>query len=292
MGSVDYPDLFTNPDQWPHARRQTDVFQFYGNNVFGFPYDIGGDNVLDTFVEVDAFQKLNDWGIPIALELGVVKFFACEAQSWVDYADLTINNIESNRGRVSFIALDEPLLGGQVIEGEQTCGYTPKETAAVVAEYMRQVTRNHPDVRIGTIETIPPQSADEVGQWIVTLEEVGAKPAFLHLDVEISLGIEDPSFLAELVELQEFSEQRDIPFGMILTADWQVADSDQSYFESVVAWADALATGMGRPTHLIFQSWMGPAASGRHEIPVNIPEDNPDVYSHTRLILEGLDLFE
>ena len=31
---------------------------------------------------------------------------------------------------------------------------------------------------------------------------------------------------------------------------------------------------------------------GLHEVPVNLPEDDPDVYSHTRLILEVLELME
>jgi hypothetical protein len=78
MGSVDYPDLFSRPKQWRTARNRVDVFKFYANTVSGFPYDIGGDNVLSTFVDVDAFQKLNRWGIAIAVETGAVKFFGCQ----------------------------------------------------------------------------------------------------------------------------------------------------------------------------------------------------------------------
>ena len=292
MGSIDFPELFSQPEQWSAARERVDVFKFYGNSVAGFPYDIGGDNVLDTFVDVDAFQRLHGWGIATALELGVVKFFECEPEPWAEYADLTIGNIESNGGRVSFIAMDQPLLGGQLVENGETCGYTIEETAEVVARFKRAVQANHPDVVIGTIETIPPQSADDVREWILALEEAGAKPAFLHLDVEISLGIDDPEFVAELAGLQEFSEQRGIPFGLILTADWQVADSDQAYFQSVMEWAGSIDERLGRPGHLVFQSWIGPAASGLHEMPVNLPENDPNVSTHTRLILDGLDVFD
>jgi hypothetical protein len=291
MGSVDFPELFSRPELWPAAREQVDVFKFYGNTVSGFPYDIGGDNILPTFVEVGAFAKLHEWGIAVALEAGAVKFFACEAQSWADYTILGIDNIEANGGRVSFVSMDEPLLGGQLVENGQTCGYTIEETAEVVATYMDLVHQAHPELAIGTIETIPPQTADEVELWLGALEAAGAKPAYLHLDVEVATGITDSAFVGELAELTAFAEGLDIPVGFILTADLAAADSDQGYHSSVMKWADSVAKQLGRPTHLVFQSWIGPAPSGLHEMPVNLPDNDPDVYSHTRLILDALEVF-
>jgi hypothetical protein len=32
---------------------------------------------------------------------------------------------------------------------------------------------------------------------------------------------------------------------------------------------------IGRPQHIIFQSWQGPAPSGHHEVPINLPENDP-----------------
>jgi hypothetical protein len=288
MGSVDFPELFSDPDRWKTARAQVDVFQFYANTLSGDPYDIGGDNVLDTFVDVGAFGKLHKWGIPIAIEAGVIKFFACKHGSWAEYANRAIDNVESSGGRVSFIAMDEPLLGGRLEEGGKSCRYSANEAATEVAAFMEAIRRAHPEVQVGTIETIPPQTVAEVEEWITALEAAGAKPAFLHLDVEVADGIANRRFVAGLRRLRDFSEARGIPFGLILTADWQVADSDEAYYRSVMNWAAAIRDGMGRPTHAIFQSWMGPAASGLHEMPRNLPEDAPRVFSHTRLILDGL----
>jgi len=291
MGSVDFPQLFSEPELWVSAREQVDVFKFYGNNVWGFPYDIGGDNVLDTFVEVDAFQKLHEWGTAVALELGVVKFFACEPQSWVDYADLTINNIESNGGRVSFIAMDEPLIGGQVVENGETCGYSMEQTAQVVAEFSRAVTTSHPEVLIGDIEAYPHYSAADLEHWLVVLGEAGVVPAFFHLDVDIErVRVEGQDVASDLIRLRDFSEDRGIPFGVIFTSNWTASGSDPSYYQSTLEWAATVAAALGRPPHVVFQSWMGPAESGRHEVPINLPESSPDVYSHTRLVLDGLDV--
>ena len=292
MGSLDFPDLFAEPARWATAREAVDVFQFYANSVSGDPYDIGGDNVLETFVEVDAFAQLYEWDIPVAIEAGVIKFFACTHGSWAEYANRAIDNIEANGGRVSFIAMDEPLLGGQLVEGETTCGYTMEEAAAEVAAFVVAVHDKHPDVRIGTIETSPPQTVHEVDAWMAALEAAGATPAFLHLDVEVADGIANPAFVAELAWLRDATEARGIPFGLILTADWQVAASDATYVESVRQWALAIGDGMGRPTHVVFQSWMGPAASGFHEIPINLPDDDPASFSHTRLIIDGLELLD
>jgi hypothetical protein len=152
------------------------------------------------------------------------------------------------------------------------------------------VRAEHPDVQIGTIETSPPQSVEEIDAWMGALAAAGAAPAFLHLDVEVADGISNPAFLAEIAWLRDASEGRGIPFGLILTADWQVATSDATYVQSVLEWAAAIRDGMGRPAHVVFQSWIGPAASGFHEMPVNLPDDDPTLPSHTRLILDGLDV--
>jgi hypothetical protein len=56
-------------------------------------------------------------------------------------------------------------------------------------------------------------------------------------------------------------------------------------------WIRTVNNAIGQPQHVIFQSWLGPAANGVHEVPINLPENDPSVYSHTRLIIEGLDVF-
>ena len=56
-------------------------------------------------------------------------------------------------------------------------------------------------------------------------------------------------------------------------------------------WIRSLNAAIGKPQHVIFQSWLGPSANGVHEVPINLPENDPSVSSHTRLIIEGLDVF-
>src|SRR3972149_4848445 len=77
MGSTDYPELFTKPEQWSVAREKINVFKFYTQNLLDDPCTICGDNILHTFARVDAFRKLPDWGIAIGAEVGAVKPWGC-----------------------------------------------------------------------------------------------------------------------------------------------------------------------------------------------------------------------
>ena len=292
MGSVDFPELFSHPDRWATAREAVAVFGFSANSMSGDPYDIGGDNVLDTFVAVDAFAQLYEWGIPIAVEGGAVKFFACDHASWAEYANSAIANVEAHGGRVTFFTMDEPLLGGQLVENGMACSYTIDETAAEVAEFVADVAAAHPDVRIGVVEPYPHIAADELLAWLSALADAGAAPAFFHLDVDMErVAVEGHDVAGDLARLADGSAAAGVPFGVILTSNWTEAGTDAGYMASTLEWAGVVQGAIGRPTHLVVQSWQGPAASGRHEVPVNLP-DEVGAISHTRLILDLLALFE
>jgi len=77
MGSRDYAELFTNPEQWDAARARIDVFQFFSQNVLDAPCAICGDNTLHTFVQAKAFETLRSWGMPVAIEVSAVKEWGC-----------------------------------------------------------------------------------------------------------------------------------------------------------------------------------------------------------------------
>jgi hypothetical protein len=58
-----------------------------------------------------------------------------------------------------------------------------------------------------------------------------------------------------------------------------------------MAWVRTVNEAIGKPQQVIFQSWQGPAKDGFNEVPINLPEGDPSVYSHTRLLLDGLAVF-
>ena len=56
-----------------------------------------------------------------------------------------------------------------------------------------------------------------------------------------------------------------------------------------MSWIEIVRSAIGVPEDSIFQSWFQ-APDGVKDVPVNVPEDDPAIYSHTRLVNDGWDL--
>ena len=167
-----------------------------------------------------------------------------------------------------------------------------EETAAVTLKYIERLTAAHPLISVGDIEPYPYFSIPQLKEWILALENKGVSLAFFHLDVDTErVRGEGKDVAADLKALNQFCQEHQIPFGVIFTSNWTQAGSDPTYFDSTMAWIRTVNEAIGMPQQVIFQSWQGPAPSGAHEIPINLPQNDPSVYSHTRLIIEGLDVF-
>jgi hypothetical protein len=68
---------------------------------------------------------------------------------------------------------------------------------------------------------------------------------------------------------------------------------DQFYYERTMNWVTFVNDADLVYDHSIYQSWVFPVYTtgyGPNEIPINLPEDDPEIYSHTRLINEALSI--
>ena len=208
-------------------------------------------------------------------------------------AKAAIQNIRVNGGTVTFLAMDEPFIGGELVINGNTCGYTMEQSASVTSQFIRLVKAAYPHIIVGDTEPYPYFSAHELEQWIVALEDRGATPAFFHLDVDIErVRVERQDVIADLQRLSQFCQEHRIPFGVIFTSNWRAAGSSRAYFDSTMEWIRTVNDAIGKPQHVLFQSWQGPTANGVHEVPINLPQNEPSDYSHIRLINEGLDVFD
>ncbi len=292
MGSTDYGELFTMPQNWSIARAKINVFKFYTQNLLDDPCDICGNNTLQTFIRVDAFRKLNEWNLATAIEVGAVKEWGCTGEQEFRVANAAVRNVQLNGGTVSLLAMDEPLIGGQQMTNGQTCGLTPEQIAAATKHFVDQVRTIYPKMIIGDIEPYPYFSVSELEQWISVLKTHGVIPAFFHLDVDLErVRVEKHDVSADLQTLRTFYMQQNIPFGVIFTSNWQAAGSNRAYFDSTLQWIHTVKDAIGAPQQMIFQSWQGPAPSGAHESPINLPQNDPENHSHVRLINDGLAVF-
>jgi hypothetical protein len=296
MGSQDFAELFTKPEQWSQARSRIDVLKFFPQNLVYSPSPLLGDNNLNAFVRVDAFRKLADWGIAIDIDVGAVKEWGCGTREFRQ-ANETIQNVVSHGGVVTILDMDEPFMGGQLTANGLTCGFTMEQSADATAQFVGLVKDAYPDMLVGETEPYPYFSVAELEGWTRALEDRGVHLAHFHIDVDPVYARDlGRDVAADLRELSGFLQEHGIPFGVILTSDWTDAGSNRAYFESTLAWLRAVNAAIGRPPHVLFQSWQGDPADrahqGLHWVPINLPENDPAVYSHTRLILEGLEVFD
>jgi len=285
-GSIDYLDLFTQPDEWSLARQVIDVFKFYQQHTQTPAPDIVGPNSFDALARVGAFRMLTGWKKKIAIEAGAVKDFYCTTDASGMNASIadtvaSIHAVQAAGGTVSYIAMDEPFVSGR----EKVCGGPALEpTAERVATYVAGVKTAFPSVSVGLIEAYPFSSADAIETEVSLLQARGATPAFLHMDVDWHLSGR-AAFLRDMPALQAFAASLHIPFGIIVTG--YNGNADALYAADAYGITELIAstfqTWSRMPDHLIVQSWAA-TDSGLLITPANL--DDRRAFSHTSLVRE------
>ena len=285
-GTLDYLQLFDNPDQWTRARSVISVFKFYAQHTQTPASATVGPNTYDALVRAGAFRQLATWKIKTALEAGSVKEFWCtpdpsgmqaSVQSTLD----AVKAIEDAGGQVSYLAMDEPWVSGRA----KVCdGPALEPTADRVATYMAAVGRAHPAVKIGLIEAYPFSSADALETIVQLMRARGVPPAFLHMDVDWH-RLQPGDFARDMKRLQAFAGSLNIPFGIIIVG--YNGDADALYASDTGGLTDLIGDTFqaweAMPQQIIFQSWVV-SATGQFITPSNLPEARP--YTHTNLLWE------
>jgi hypothetical protein len=277
------------------------------------PSQLAADSVSRTnsyreLVEVDAFRKLKAWNIDVAVEAPAVKEWDCRAESTVAVTRDYLNNIRKAGGSPRFVTMDEPLLSGT-----SRCGLSLTETAIRTAGYALKLRSDPLPPEIGDIEPYPSVDLAQLKLWIETLGSSGLTLAFFHLDIDLNdVDLNHPMDLVpDLRSLQTFQRQRGIPFGIIFWSGQDPEWSDATYGAQVMDFVRRVHHAIDRPDQAIFQSWVlrasvscagrkdcstsrpncGPAdppTCGAHSVPLNLPEQADNGFSHTRLLLEAL----
>ncbi|MCD4819168.1 MAG: T9SS type A sorting domain-containing protein [Candidatus Cloacimonetes bacterium] len=176
-----------------------------------------------------------------------------------------------------------------------------------VAAYILQMEEWFPEIPIGQIGLYPEVGIEQFMEWIIALEARDIFLPFLHIDVHgtrvdqyLSFGY-DIDIVSDMLELKSFLEVHNVDFGIIFTDPYWSSQAweediytDSFYYERTMNWVNFVNDGNIEPDHSIFQSWIYPVYStgyGPNEIPINLPEYDLSVYSHTRLINEATSIF-
>jgi hypothetical protein len=285
-GTLDYLQLFENPEQWTRARSVISVFKFYAQHTQTPASATVGPNTYDALVRAGAFRKLSAWHIKTALEAGSVKEFWCTPDSSGMDASIrstldAVKAITDAGGELTYLAMDEPWVSGRAA----VCnGPALEPTADRVATYMSAVGRAHPALKIGLIEAYPFSSASAIESMVQLLRARGVTPAFLHMDVDWH-HLQAGDFARDMKRLQAFAGSLNIPFGIIIVGYNGEADALYALDVAGLAglMADTFQSWEAMPQHIIFQSWVV-TSTGRFITPSNLPEDR--LYTHTNSLWE------
>jgi hypothetical protein len=287
-GSIDYLDLFTNPDQWRLARQLIDVFKFYQQHTQSPAPGLVGPNTYDALVRANAFRMLASWNKKIAIEAGSVKDYYCtpDASGMNAAIASTVSSIQAVQaagGTVSYVSMDDPFASGQA----PVCGGPALEpTADRLALYMRSVGAAFPGLQIGLSEAFPLLSESSLERALDLMSARGVAPAFLHADVDSrALTKFGADFTRDMRALRQACLAHGVAFGIIIWGYDGDADAlyalDAGYVAREIG--TAFPTWRDMPDNLIVQSW-AVSSAGLLITPSNLPEDQP--YTHTNLVRE------
>ncbi len=280
-------DLFSRPEQWERARGQIDVLQFYSQHLaFASPDDcpLCGPNVASGFAAAGAFPKLSAWHIAVAMEAPALKPFACTFDEILPYVERALDNAAAQGGVTRYLSLDEPLASSTA------CSYDTAAAAVQTAGFIHAMRGRHPGLSIGDVEAYPLYSVRALEEWIDALTVNEATPQFFHLDVDHRFtDSEGRDVTADLAALRAFCLARHISFGVLLSGEDGVDES--GYYQDVLAWTEKVRAAVGQPEHAVFQSF-SMSRDGLFTVPRNLPEDDPNIFSHTRLLNDGLEVFK
>ncbi len=301
--TVDLVELFRQPQLWSQARSKISVLTLGPQQVS----DGGGPhkNSLSDLRKVNAFQLLRSWGIKLAIEAPVIKKWDCTGRDALDYTLKLVRNVETSGGQVDYISME-----GSLIDGTRGCGDTVETAAAKTATYIKQLTSQLPNVEVGDTEPYPAYSVEQIRRWYAALAANGAKPAYFHMDANVHFLDVHPEIdvSAGLRAYRDFFGSQGIRFGVIFWSGYDPAPTDEAYYNRVMAWVKRVHGAIGMPDDSVFESWVirsaprctdtdqnchvsrlhcnaaDPRGCGEKSVPVNLPEDDPRIFSHTRLV--------
>ena len=313
--SPDYDDLFMKPELWTRSRNQLDAFVFGPGQIKS---GRGYSSSLPKLIAMNAFRKIRNWALATVVGVPALKEWDCEAHHTAMATVELLKPIYAAGGVVQFLEMDEPLISALGLN-VPTCRLDIDTAATELALYAKSVVSDKSVTASGVIpqfvdvEAYPSLNLRQIETWIMALEHHGFVPSAFHIDANMSAIEADPiaatHFSSDLQDLQVFLRRRQIPFGIIIWSGHDPQRSDKEYYVNAMKMVHIIHNSIGHPDRISFESWVkrgsqnngdiDPSSGctvsyhdycGTNSIPTNFPENNPNVFSHTRLILDTVAL--
>lgn len=297
LATQDMLDMFTSPQNWSKARDHIDVMQFYSQQLAAdnqSECSSCGHNIFPSFISRRAFDRLQEWGIQVAIETGAVKEWDCDG---IKNQKITIDLFRKMKthGGLHIVSMDEPFVAAMNL-----CGQNVVEAARYIGRYMRVIRSAHDQIypgqslRIGLIDAYPHFTAQEIVTQIHLLLQNGGELDFFHLDTDrIAMKnqkINDVKFRADLRRVTTVLESKNVPFGVVFWG--QDGQNPANNTKTVYDFIRQIKRLHGRPHNLIFQNWEQtkmPNGDMVNIMPNNLPEHM--AWTGTKILLFGMGEF-
>jgi hypothetical protein len=250
-GSVDNFDLFKDSSPWPEARQRVNVFKIATHTLNRSP----DDDIRNMLHFLEAHH------IALALEYGMLTpNDACgkgiEGFSPENMPAHVSNRVKSLGGRISYVAMDEPLNFGHYFDRKSNaCHWSIDDIARNAAANVKQFREAFPEVEIGDIEPVNNWHnndwAEDVRRWIEAYRRETGRPLdFFHDDMIWHEPVAGRTRLLTAV-LDSYG----IRFGVIFNSRAEIG-SDQDWLSSVKRNIDEYrGSSLKAPDQIIIQSW-------------------------------------
>ncbi|MCB9766659.1 MAG: hypothetical protein H6751_12160 [Candidatus Omnitrophica bacterium] len=241
-----FRDLFEHPEQWELARSRIDSIGYYDHRVNQF-----SDQEL-----TDWFAMIQVWDKKFFIETGAVNEWCTTGQACFDAIHPLWDRFLSLGAKIDAFCMDEPYfkalnfgLGNREYAVEQ------------VADWIRLIRLNYPDIAVGSIEPYPSVSRIDLENWIVELDNKCAQLGVRGLD----FFCVDPDWRrfpsdgrwSQVKVLEDFCKARGLPFSLIYwAADRPLSTEDRDWYERTLAQGEAYRQVRGQPDEYDIQSWL------------------------------------
>ena len=261
QSDYDYMAMFAPDAPWSQAAKNVKVFKVGEQFILRTP-----DDQLSKI-----FADLNRRGIALAMEAGLLDGNGNCGKGVEGYASPLSARVASEKiarlgGKLSFIAMDEPLWFGCHFSGPNACHSTMKEVAADIAAKLTDVKKVFPQIKLGDIEPVAPANVpdwnNQILQWTQVFEEqVGQPLAFFHADIDWT-----GPWQQTVPALHKGLKQRHVPMGIIYDG-YGGSDAEWSghALENAIVIEDVLHV---QPNDAIIQTW---AAYPKYVLPETKP---------------------
>lgn len=274
IGAEDYMDLFQPGAPWQKATRHINVFKLYAEWAGDASWTIhASDQELRQVID---FVKRN--GIALAMEDGPIKKTGDCGSGFESWGGLSSSmkiarRIQSLGGTLSFIAMDEPYYQFSLLNSPGACQWPAEKVAMEIDAYIKGMKTVFPELVIGDIEPLQPDSSPTVYMnWMTTFRQAaGYNLPFFHMDINYT-RLDWPE---QVKKLEDFARRQGIDFGIIYFGNWSDL-TDEAWLSSAGERVKRYELEIGsQPDQVVFQSW--------HDHPdYTLPETKP--YTFTNFI--------